>query len=134
MNLFVKKIGAHEVVRHFVHAINGVLHLKPREVIFFTEVLNVLMEDVSAGIDVYNENYSIMSNKNKNIISDRMDIEEGSILRYITRFKEKDIFQVNDKKILKLRQEVMPVIIKNKIQVMILLSIDPKLTSPFANV
>jgi hypothetical protein len=92
------------------------------------------MEDVSAGIDVYNENYSIMSNKNKNIISDRMDIEEGSILRYITRFKEKDIFQVNDKKILKLRQEVMPVIIKNKIQVMILLSIDPKLTSPFANV
>jgi hypothetical protein len=134
MNLFVKRIGAHEVVRHFVDAINGALHLKPREVIFFTEVLNVLMDNVAEGINVHDDDYAILSPKNRNIIADRMDIEDASIHRYVAKFKEKGIFQVNDKKILKLRQEVMPVLIKNKIQVMILLSIDPKLTSPFANV
>jgi hypothetical protein len=132
MNLFVKKIGANELIKHFVYAVNGALHLKPREMIFFTEVLNVLMDDVAKGVDVYDDDYSILSPLNRHIISERMDIEESSMAKYIYRFKEKGILIMDDK-ILKLRKEVMPVLIKNKVQVMILLSIDPKLASPFAN-
>jgi hypothetical protein len=132
MNLFVKKIGANELIKHFVYAVNGVLQLKPREMVFFTEVLNVLMDDVSKGMDVYEDNYSILSPLNIHIISERMDIEESSILKYIGKFKEKGIL-IADGKMLRLRKEVMPVLIKDKVQVMILLSIDPKLKSPFAN-
>jgi hypothetical protein len=133
MNLFVKRIGVNDIVKHFANAVNGVLCLKPREMSFFCEVLTILFDDIAEGVDVTAEDYPILTAENIKLIAERMDVEESSVNRYILSLKGKDILYIDDNDILKLRQEVIPNVVKGRIQVTILLNIDPKFNSSFAN-
>jgi predicted transcriptional regulator len=133
MNIFTKRISENDLISEFANVINGVLGLKPRDLEFFRELLTVVMEDLISGIDINSDDYCILHQDHRHTISERMDIEKSSLLRYISSFKDKGIIIASKGNKLRLRKDVLPSAIKNKIQVTVILTVDPRLNSPFAN-
>ena len=121
MNKLVKSVSNSNLYYEFLQSLNGILKLTDRELELFATLLKFDVEY----IDVPNKPKNIANTANRKWIIQNLGITRDNLSRYLRKFREEGfIVRGRVEGELSVARALIPVIIKDMVQITIILKVD----------